>query len=210
MKIALINSSPKLKNSNTALVLSDLKHYLNPDIELLEYSLNFKSDFEVLLNTVKNCDAWIFAYPLYVDNLPSHLLSFLEFIEDKKLSIGKKSVYAIANCGFFEGIQNDLTLEVFENWCKKVDFFYKGGVGIGGGEAFSCLKSIPVGYGPKASIDNALRKLSNAVATLSKIDNQFVNLNYPRFLYQLGAQGRWKREIKENGFKVKDLDRKLN
>ena len=75
---------------------------------------------------------------------------------------------------------------------------------------YEALKSVPVGYGPKASIDKALENLSNAVLNQTTTDDRFENLNYPRFLYKLGATGRWKKLIRKNGGKVKDLGRKLS
>lgn len=208
MKIALINASPKVKNSNSELIFSDLQHYLNNKCEISFCKLSFNADFSKILNEIDNANIWVFAFPLYVDNIPSHLLKFLEWLDDNNLSISQKHVYAISNCGFYEGVQAECAVNVMKCWCNKTGNVYGGSVGIGGGEAFSALKNIPVGYGPKASIDKALLKLSDAMLSLSAIDNQFVNLNYPRFLYKLGATGRWKREIKQNGSKVKDLGKR--
>ncbi len=209
MKIALINASPKIKNSNSELILSDLKYYLRDKCEIIQTNLSFNSDFENVFNTISDADSWLFAYPLYVDNIPSHLLKFLEWLEDNELCTTKRNIYAICNCGFYEGVQTDCAMNVVKFWCNKTHNSFKGSVGIGGGEAFECLKNIPVGYGPKASIGKALCTLSQAIVDNAETDSKFVNLNYPRFLYKIGATGRWKKEIRQNGGKVKDLDRKL-
>lgn len=207
MKIALINASPKLKNSNSELILSDLKHYLNGKCELIECKLSFNTNHSALLSQLTCADALVFAYPLYVDNMPSHLLKFLEFCDDKK-SLIKKRVHAIANCGFYEGIQTKCSVNVINHWCNKTGNIYGGSVGIGGGEAFSALKNVPVGCGPKASIDKALQNLADTMINDTSTPDSFVNLNYPRFLYKFGATSRWKKEIKQNGGKIKDLDKK--
>lgn len=210
MKTAIINASPKIKNSNCALVLNDFKYYLGDKCELIECKLSFNTDYDEVFDTIKQADAWVFAFPLYVDNMPSHLLKFLEWLNDSKPDISNKHVYAITNCGFYEGIQAKCAINIVHYWCDKTGNIYGGSVGVGGGEAFDALKSVPVGYGPKASIDKALNNLSNAVLNQTTTDDRFENLNYPRFLYKLGATGRWKKLIRKNGGKVKDLGRKLS
>ena len=209
MKIALINASPKIKNSNSELVLSDLKHYLTDKCELTEISLNFNADFDKVFNEIKSATAWVFAFPLYVDNMPSHLLKFLEWLDSERLCTEKRNIYALCNCGFYEGIQTEFAVKVVEFWCNKTGNIYGGSVGVGGGEAFGALQNIPVGCGPKTSIDSALSDLATAMQNGNAVENKFVNLNYPRFLYKLGATGRWKKGIRQNGGKVKDLDKKL-
>ncbi len=211
MKIALINSSPKLKNSNSELVLSDLKHYLAKKCELIECKLSFNKNFESALKEISDADAWVFAFPLYVDNMPSHLLKFLEWLDDNSSTkTANKHVYAICNCGFYEAIQTKCAVNTMRFWCNKSGNIYGGAVGVGGGEAFDALKSVPVGYGPKASIDKALENMANAMLNNTSIDDCFTNLNYPRFLYKLGATGRWKKLIRANGKKVKDLGTRPN
>ena len=208
MKIAIINASTKTRNSNSELILSDLKHYLNDQCEIIDTKLSYNCAFNRVYNEVKDADSWLFAYPLYVDNMPSHLLKFLEWLSDNKLST-KRNIYAICNCGFYEGVQAECAINVVKFWCNKTGNVFSGGVGVGGGEAFDALKSVPVGYGPKTSIDKALGTIAQAIATKSTTSSKFVNLDYPRFLYKIGATGRWHKLIRKNGGKVKDLGRQL-
>lgn len=144
------------------------------------------------------------------ENTGIDMSKFLEWLNDSKPDISNKHVYAITNCGFYEGIQAKCAINIVHYWCDKTGNIYGGSVGVGGGEAFDALKSVPVGYGPKASIDKALENLSNAVLNQTTTDDRFENLNYPRFLYKMGATGRWKKLIRKNGGKVKDLGRKLS
>lgn len=210
MKVALINASPKTKNSNSELILADLKHYLSDKCEIIDANLSFNADFESVYNAVKDADSWLFAYPLYVDNMPSHLIKFLEWLSDNQLcNTKKRNIYAICNCGFYEGVQAECAINVVKFWCNKTNNNFGGGVGIGGGEAFESLKNIPVGYGPKASIDKALCTLTQAIVNKTATDTKLLNLNYPRFLYKLGATTRWHKEIRQNGGKVKDLGKRL-
>lgn len=206
MKIALINASPKVKNSNSELILTDLKHYLKGKYELIECTLSFNKNFESALKEISNADTWVFAFPLYVDNMPSHLLKFLEWLDNNSSTKNSnKHVYTVCNCGFYEAIQTKCAVNTMRFWCNKSGNIYSGAVGVGGGEAFDALKSVPVGYGPKNSIDKALENLAKAILNNTSIDDCFTNLNYPRFLYKLGATSRWKKLIRKNGKKVKDL-----
>ena len=77
MKIALINGSPKSKQSSSEAILNDLQTCLSKDIEVDNYSFRksflTKDEIEALVNF----DVLVFAFPLYVDGVPSHLLNCL-------------------------------------------------------------------------------------------------------------------------------------
>ncbi|HAW69762.1 MAG TPA: hypothetical protein DHD79_09105, partial [Firmicutes bacterium] len=80
------------------------------------------------------CDTLVFAFPLYVDGIPSHLLSCLSQMEGylKPLASKEMRVYAIVNCGFYEGRQNQHALDMMQNWCAKTRLIWGHGLGIGG------------------------------------------------------------------------------
>ncbi len=61
-------------------------------------------DAPFLRRELPKTDALVFAMPVYVDAVPSHVLELLQFIEAfaRENSLGFK-VYAICNCGFYEG-----------------------------------------------------------------------------------------------------------
>jgi hypothetical protein len=67
------------------------------------------------------CNVLVFAFPLYVDGIPSHLLNCLRKLEKFFGGLDKKDimVYSLGNCGFYEGDQNKLAIEMMENWCAK-------------------------------------------------------------------------------------------
>ena len=207
MKIALINASPKIKNSNSELILSDLKHYLNGKCEIVETKLSFNADFNSVYSKVKDADSWLFAYPLYVDGIPGHLLSCLMQLEETLLQ-KQISIYGIVNCGFYEGIQAKHALKLLENWSIKADFAWCGGVGIGGGGGLAMMPQMKPGQGPKAPIDKALAELAESILKGEARENNYVSVAFPRFLYKLGAQMGWRQMIKANGGKTKDLKRK--
>lgn len=74
MKVALINGSPKIKNSASACLLNDVKTFLEQDNNTI-YEYHFR---KTQLNTkemeeLTECNVLVFAFPLYVDGIPSHL-----------------------------------------------------------------------------------------------------------------------------------------
>lgn len=111
----------------------------------------------------------------------------------------------MVNCGFYEGHQNKLALEMMENWCVKARLKWGQGIGIGAGGMLSGLKNVPIGHGPKKNLEKAFNQLTNNILNSSSEENIFVNANFPRILYKFAAEMGWRQAIKANGLKRKDL-----
>lgn len=210
MMIALINGSPKVKNSASGVLMEDVKTYLSEKAEVIELTLRTATLPNEAKEVLAKADAWVFAFPLYVDGIPGHVLSCLMQLEELQVSTAQVHVYGIANCGFYEGVQNDLALEVLENWCIKTGCTWGGGVGIGGGGSLAQLPKLAYGQGPKASVDFALYDLTESMLQGKTKENQFVSVGMPRFLYKLAAQMGWRQAIKANGGKRSDLGKRYN
>ncbi|MCR5753319.1 MAG: NAD(P)H-dependent oxidoreductase [Acetatifactor sp.] len=207
MKVVLINASPR-NSSSSASLLESLKRYLDGQIETVELHCSKKVVSEDDLKQLRDADRWVIACPLYVDGIPGHFLSCMKQIADEVKST--PHVYGIINCGFYEGIQTDLALEILENWCCKSDYSWGGGVGVGGGGALASLPKLEPGVGPKAPVDKALKNLAETVLKNIPQKNEFVSLAFPRFLYKLAAQWGWRGAIKTNGGCAKDLNKRLS
>lgn len=208
MMVALINGSPKVKNSASGALLEDVKTYLSEKAEVIELALRTATLPDEAKEMLTKADAWVFAFPLYVDGIPGHVLSCLMQIEELQMSMAQVHVYGIAKCGFYEGVQNELALEVLENWCIKNGCTWAGGIGIGGGGSLAQLPKLAYGQGPKAPVDFALHDLAESMLQGKTKENQFVTVGMPRFLYKLAAQMGWRQTIKANGGKSRDLARK--
>lgn len=207
MKIALINGSPKVNNSASGTLLEDIKGYLGEKAELIEFGFHSPVISGDAIEALAQADAWVFAYPLYVDGIPGHLLSCLIQLEEARIQNPQIRIYGVVNCGFYEGIQAELALQLLQNWCTKSGFLWSGGIGVGGGGGLAMMPKLQPGQGPKAPIDKALASLSEVILKKEAQDNQYVSVAFPRFLYKLGAQMGWRQMIKANGGKVKDLKR---
>ena len=207
MKIALINGSPKAKNSASAYVLQTLIHLLPDEYEMTDYHCKVSALGNDDLEQISKCNVLVFAFPLYVDGIPSQLLNCLYQMEAffKIKQTEKKKVYALVNSGFYEGNQNAIALEIMKNWCEKANLSWGQGIGIGGGGMYAMLASVPDGQGPKRNLSAALNTLATSIITGESADDIFISPNLPRFAYKLGAEMGWRRQIKANGLKRKEL-----
>jgi len=206
MNIALINGSPKKKDSASEIILSELKSLLGNN-NINEISLNSPK-----LENPENFsghDILVFSFPLYIDGIPSHLLSCLCELEQYfRQNPSDTMVYAMSNNGFFEGEQNKYAIELMKNWCIKSGLKWGGGLGVGAGGMLGGLKDVPAGKGPKKNISLAINKLSENILNKKENGIKFVSPNLPRFMYILVAHMGFRQAIKANGFKTKDLFRK--
>lgn len=205
MKIVLINGSPKIKGSASGVLLADLKRCLAGEGEITEISLHTGTVSAEARQAMENAGAWIFAFPLYVDGVPGHLLSCLMELERALRPVEEAKVYGIVNCGFFEGIQAEYALDILKNWCTRIGRLWGGGVGVGGGGAVAMLPATKAEHGPKAVIDKALKALAENILHGKAQGNMYVSVAMPRFLYQLAAQMGWRKLIRANGGKWADL-----
>lgn len=208
MRIALINGSPKAKNSASGTLLEDIRRYVGEKAELIEFGFHSSSVSTETIDELTSTDAWVFAFPLYVDGIPGQLLSCLIQLEEARIQNPEIRIYGVANCGFYEGIQAELALQLLQNWCTKTGFLWGGGIGIGGGGGLAMMPKMQPGQGPKAPIDKALATLSEVILKKESQDNKYVSVAFPRFLYKLGAQMGWRQMIKANAGKVKDLKKR--
>ncbi|MCD7772219.1 MAG: hypothetical protein LUH23_09075 [Oscillospiraceae bacterium] len=128
MKTMILNCSPKKSFSASSYFAGILGAFTGG--EIIREKLRSKGDFSEVLDSMKSVDSVVFCMPMYVDTLPSHLLSFLKKMEESGV---RPCIYVISNGGFIEGKQSQVVMRIFENFCRKSGCTWKGGVGIGGG-----------------------------------------------------------------------------
>lgn len=208
MNILLINGSPKVKDSASEVILRELEGYLEGHtISYCPLPAN-KPLNESQLQMLTGQDALVIAFPLYVDSIPSHFLRALMEIEGYlHKNPTKIVVYGIVNCGFYEGRQNHLALDMLKNWCVKSGISWGRGLGIGGGGMLVGLRSVPVGQGLRKIPSAALQELAKNVEQKQTGDDVFISPAIPRFIYQIGGHMGWRKQIKQNGLTTKDLFR---
>ncbi len=208
MNIALINASPKARGSSSGILLDDLKRCLGQYNQIEELSFRTAMVSKEMVEKLKQADTWIFAFPLYVDALPAHFLSCLMQLEKLVWENGKRRIYGIANCGFYEGKQAEPALNVLKNWCKKIGFVYGGSLGIGGGGAIAVTEKYAPDKGPRIQIFRVMKKFAGSILQNENSENKYATVAFPRFVYKICAQNCWRQMIKSNGGKVADLKRR--
>ena len=205
MKIALINGSPKYKNSASGILSSILKRIANGRCECVEIKMNQPTPSAESVAVLCECDAWIIFYPLYVDGVPSHLVSCMKFLEERKESFKKKRIYAVSNCGFHDGRQCEWSLEVIAHWARHMEFEFCGGIGLGGGGAVPEVYGTPIGGAVTSNYTKALKRLLGEVLEQKSFENFYASINLPRFVFKLAAELGWGRSLVKNGRKKKDI-----
>ena len=133
MNVLILNASPKSKGSTSAFYSSLLRLFLT-GCEVKVNPLRGARDCEKAVELLPWADAVVLSAPVYVDAAPSHVTAFLEQAEQLcQEQLCHFKLYAISNCGFIEGHQNELHLRIYEAWCQCAGVCWGGGLGIGGG-----------------------------------------------------------------------------
>lgn len=205
MKVALINCSPKFRGSATEIILRDIKALLG--FNSLSINLHINTDFitDEMINELYSCDEWVFGYPLYVDGLPSHMLSCLCEIERKRENNKSVTVYGIANCGFYEGNQCDVSLQILENFCLRMGFVFGTGLGIGGGAALPATEGKAFEKMLKNPLEKSFTELCDLIDSGRRRGNQYIEIGTSKKIYISVAQKSWDSMAKKNGLSKKDL-----
>ena len=143
MKTVFINCSPKKRFCASAYFLGLQRLFVKG--KKVTERLRNPSDHRRILNELTDADAVVFCLPLYVDSIPSHVLSFLKEMElfCKENNI-RLTLYSISNNGFIEGNQSEPLLRVFQNFCERSNLEWGGGIGIGGGVMLNVYRIVYV------------------------------------------------------------------
>lgn len=215
MNIVFINASPKGKSSNSSYFLELLQNSLKEEEEntfcIKEYSITLPFSEADFYTDIANGEAIVFAFPLYVDSLPSNFLSFLEKMECVlKSSPCSATVYGIVNCGFYEGKQTELGIEILKNWCASANLSFGQALGIGSGEMLGSLRSMSLEEGPNKNLGIAIQKLKTSILQQSKGENIYVVPSYfSRFFFIKAANHFWVKRAKKNKLRKRDLYRRF-
>jgi multimeric flavodoxin WrbA len=182
-----------------------------PEKEITSFNLTKRDDYEKIVSAMTTSESIVFAMPLYVDGIPSHMLSFLEYIEAELKDKNKHSmVYLISNCGFYEGIQNKHAIAIMKCWCQRTGFKWGQGLGIGAGEMIGSLKDLPNHQGPKKSFGRALQVLAEHINEGKSGENLYTTPNYfPKILFPLCSNQFWINLAKGHGLKKSQLNKRL-
>ena len=157
MNIVILNGSPKKRRSGSRFFSTILRVMLLGH-KVTRYAVR-NQEAAVMLAAMRGADAVILAVPLYVDGIPSHLLSFLG--EAERFCVHNAcrfKFYVISNSGFVPGRNNEAHLDQYKCWCERCGVVYAGGLGIGGGVMLHALFFVGLFLGAGGFILQALIK----------------------------------------------------
>ena len=205
MRIALINGSPKSKDgASEALIERFIKS--NPKkIDCICLKLNKQEINEENVQALDSCDAWIFFFPIYVDGIPGHLLSCLQQLELLKDNFESKFICAVTNCGYADGEQGELSINILKHWTKRAGHMWGGGIGIGEGGALPELLNHKLYRYPRYLIGNKFKQIAKYIKEHQTFENIFISGGIPMMYYKLATERYWHKRLRKNGKKRKDI-----
>ncbi|MGA3059276.1 MAG: hypothetical protein ABSD92_02790 [Candidatus Bathyarchaeia archaeon] len=207
--VALLIGSPKGSSSTSNSLGTYLVEKLEEKGAIAEkayicQSLISDEKRAALLRLVDDSDLIVLAFPLYVDSLHSQVIKTLELIAEHEKGnpgLGKKSFVAIANSGFPEAKQSDITLSVCRIFAKQVGFTWAGGLAMGGGGMIGGQPLVEIGgrvRNQKKALEIAADSLWKGEAIPEKAAVLMSKLGIPRWMYiWMGNRG-WKQEAKRH------------
>ncbi len=208
--LCIINGSPRKEKGTSSYLINELVQLLNNNIKTKEYYISELMEDKNLLQDVISFNKIIFVSPLYADCLPSTMLDFMicfeEFLKDKKNL--NMDMYCLINCGFLEGTQNTLAINILKNYCKRIGLNWRFGVGIGGGEFMTGSKNMPLNCKMKMPVYNAFlslkKDIENSTSNTNCSEAILVNAKMPKFIFKLAGNMSWKSMAKKNNLKPKE------
>ena len=211
--LCLINGSPRKGQGTSSYLISELTKLFNTNVKTKEYYIsNFMKD-KTLLEEIISYDKIIFVSPLYADCFPSTMLEFMATFEDfiKEKDNIKIDMYCLVNCGFIEGTQNKIAINIMKNYCRRLNFNWRFGVGIGGGEFMKGSKDMPLDSRMKKPVYNAFLALKQDIENNSdnQVNNILTNAKIPKFIFKFAGNSGWKSMAKKNNLKAKDLYKQI-
>ena len=166
------------------------------------------SKMTALLEAVDDAGVIVFAFPLYVDQLPAPVVRLLESIAARRAGRAPSSrplLAAIVQSGFPETEQNRPAIEIMRRFADRTGFVWAGGLALGmGGAVEGRLTAKPGGM-----LRNVVRSLDEAAAALAEgrvipedAIGAFGRPLMPRWLYFAAANFNWKRAARRNPGKI--------
>lgn len=211
--LCIINGSPRKGNGTSSYLISELIKLFNTGVKTKEYYINNLMKDKALLEEIITYDKVIFVSPLYADCFPSTMLEFMAIFENfinEKDNINL-DMYCLINCGFIEGTQNKTAINIMKHYCNRLNFKWRFGVGIGGGEFMKGSKDMPINSRIKKPVYNAFLALKEDVESsdYQPKNDILTNAKIPKFIFKLAGNSGWKSMAKKNNLKARDLYKQI-
>lgn len=203
MSIIALNGSPKARESATGMLIQHVERMLGKPIETRQAVKLLREDASAdMFVELLQEETLLIAFPLYVDSLPAPLIEILTRIEEAAASVkNKPRVYALCNCGFYEGSQCKLALDMARHFAARIGCPWGGGIGIGCGGMLSMRKD-DLSRGPMAPVYAGMLDICDAIRDQSALkEDLLISPSFPRFFYRMAGNMSWRRMARKNGVK---------
>ncbi len=138
MQLAIINGSPRYKNSNSAILVQQfLKGFQSNSVTTLSY-LSGTENMKKAVADFTSSDTVLIIFPLYTDCMPGIVKEFFEdliYIENT----AEKRIGFIVQSGFPESIHSEALERYLEKLTKRLGYIYLGTVIKGGVEGIKIM-----------------------------------------------------------------------
>jgi len=218
-KAVLLIGSPRLENS-TSKVLGDRllrrleQQGLAAETHFVHRALADGDKAEAMFSAVDGADVVVFAFPLYVDQLPAPVVWACEQIaaRRRRQSSGHRPMMTcLVQSGFPETQQNQPASDIMKRFAVAAGFTWAGGLIMGMGGATA---GRPLPEEPRGMLHNVLKGLDQAAvdlaagraistATIELMGKKLMPYKFYFFMANLGMR----REVKKNSKKSgKNID----
>lgn len=168
-------------------------------------ALHTPEDIAGMLETAAAADLILFAFPLYVDQLPAPLVRALELIADDRrtrLPAKAQKIMAIVQSGFPETHQNRLACDIMRQFARQAGFEWAGALAMGMGGALGG-RSLEKAGGMARNIVKALDLTAVALLRGGTVPDEAAALIgkpiIPRWLYLMMANYGMRSQAKKHG-----------
>lgn len=202
MRTVILSLSPRKSFSASMYYSKVLRFFMSKgDVSIIK--LKTQKQYLELEQMLDKIDNLVIVSPVYVDTIPSSALEWLvkieNFVHDKGINL---NIYAMTNCGFYEGEQNELAQKTVKVWSEKCGFTYKGGLGIGAGVMIAFTRTLPP-IGVAIELITILVRMLIAFITGSfTIENIFHHYFPYTLVIQSSLYLLWNMGFFVNGFKL--------
>ena len=208
-KAVLLIGSPRGKKSASLALGERLLDGLDSrgvttEIFTVPWALESEQKAAAMFDAASKADIVVFAFPLYVDQLPAPVIWALERIGERRSQRRSEStpwLAALVQCGFPETHQNLPALEIMRRFAELAGFHWAGGLamGMGGavagrrpGERDGMLRNVFQGIDMAAAALAEHRPIPQEAAAL--LGRKLM----PRWLYVLMANFGWRRQARKH------------
>lgn len=167
MKLAIINGSPRGKNSNSNIISSWITQNISDKCEIKKVYVTDKKNSESNITSIGDCDYILVIFPLYTDTMPGITKLFFENMEKQKTLFVNKPVLFVIHSGFPEMIHSRSLERYCKNFASLMQMNYVQCIILGGSEIISY---VPANFNAKKA--KAFSKIGDSIIAGKKITTE--------------------------------------